>query len=111
VADTERRYVPADRWCLGVGILPPLALAGLVWLVARPDNGFVVLGLGVIAAVLGMVIAGLCARARERARLRTDPEAHRAGKRPAAGAPDPFRGMEKDERAATPRREGDDRHA
>ena len=106
MADTPRAYVPADRRCLAVGILPPLAVAGLIWLVLRPD-AFVVLGLGVIAAVLGMVIAGLCARARERTRLGAAPKPHRAAKGPAAAAPDPFRGMEEDVEAAEARRTGD----
>ncbi len=106
MADAPRAYVPADRWCLAVGIAPPLALAGLVWLVLRP-GAFVVLGLGVIAAVLGMVLAGLCARARERAGLESEPPPHRAGKGPAAGAPDPFRGMEQDEQAAKARQARD----
>ena len=110
MADTPRAYVPADRWCLAVGIAPPLAVAALIWLALRPD-AFVVLGLGVIAAVLGMGIAGLCARARERARLGAETEPHLAGKGPAAGASDPFRGMEEDEQAAEARQARDDGHA
>ncbi|HUF55070.1 MAG TPA: hypothetical protein VMM55_00750 [Thermohalobaculum sp.] len=49
----------------------------------RPASGFAVFGLG------------------------TGTRPHRAGKGPAAGAPDPFRGMEEDEQAAETRQARD----
>lgn len=92
MSGTARRYVPAGTACLVFGIGGPFVVAALAWAVLRPLDGFGILALGVLAAVAGMLLAGLCARAAERAAL-GPPTGAPDGAAPAPGT-DPMRDME-----------------
>lgn len=98
MTDPRPRYVPADRVCLFAGIGLSFAVALVVWLVIGRLGAYGILSLGVIAAVGGMLLAGVCARIKERSALgkggATDPRQRHMG--PAEEADDPMREMERD---------------
>lgn len=100
MSESPRAYVPADPVCLGVGIGCAFAGVFVQWLLLGAPFGFAMLSLGVLAAVGGMVLAGVCARLRERDLLGPGrrPALRGEGKGPAGSARDPLRRM--DERMA-----------